>query len=198
MNAQNDIAALIGSRICHDLISPLGAIGNGVELLGMAGEMDGPEMALINQSVTNANARIRFFRIAFGPATSGQMIGRQEVSSIINDITTGGRIQIDWQSQENLARNQVKLAFLLIQCFETAMPYGGEITVRQQGENWVLETVSGKLRIDKELWESLVSINYEHKASPSNVHFALVSGVVQQNGWILQTSLETNCISISF
>ena len=57
---------LIGSRICHDLISPLGAIGNGVELLTMSGMTEVPEMTLISESVENANARIRFFRIAFG------------------------------------------------------------------------------------------------------------------------------------
>jgi len=52
-----DLTALIGSRICHDLISPLGAIGNGVELLQLSGMGDSPEMALISESVTNANLR---------------------------------------------------------------------------------------------------------------------------------------------
>ena len=58
-----ELAALIGSRICHDLVSPIGAIGNGVELLAMAGAA-GPEVRLIAESVAAANARIRFFRIA--------------------------------------------------------------------------------------------------------------------------------------
>ncbi len=46
-----DLAALVGSRICHDLISPIGAIGNGVELMMMEGAAKGPEMALITESV---------------------------------------------------------------------------------------------------------------------------------------------------
>jgi len=50
------IAVLIGSRICHDLISPIGAITNGLELLNMAGEANGPEMSLIGESVGNASA----------------------------------------------------------------------------------------------------------------------------------------------
>jgi histidine phosphotransferase ChpT len=74
-----DLAALIGSRICHDLISPIGAIGNGVELLMLDGAGHGPEMALIAQSVTHANARIRFFRVAYGIASTDQRIARTEV-----------------------------------------------------------------------------------------------------------------------
>ena len=64
-----NIAALIGSRICHDLISPIGAINNGLELLEMTGTSSGPEMELISESVGNASARIRFFRIAYGAAS---------------------------------------------------------------------------------------------------------------------------------
>ncbi|HMS96693.1 MAG TPA: histidine phosphotransferase, partial [Tabrizicola sp.] len=64
MTDQPDLAALIASRICHDLISPLGAIGNGVELLAM--ERAGPELDLLSESVAHANARIRLFRISFG------------------------------------------------------------------------------------------------------------------------------------
>ena len=80
-----DLAALLGSRICHDLISPIGAIGNGVELLMMAGAEHGPEIALIAESVGYANARIRFFRVAFGTATADQRMARAEIASILAD-----------------------------------------------------------------------------------------------------------------
>ncbi len=81
-----DLATLIGSRICHDLISPIGAIGNGVELLAMTGSAGdvSPELDLISQSVENANARIRYFRISFGATSSSQIMGRQEVLSVLS------------------------------------------------------------------------------------------------------------------
>ena len=74
-----EIAALIASRICHDLISPIGAIGNGMELMALSSgqEQSSPELDLISQSVENANARIRFFRIAYGSASSTHLVGRQ-------------------------------------------------------------------------------------------------------------------------
>ena len=85
-----DLAALLGSRICHDLISPLGAIGNGVELMLLEGGRHSPEMALISESVAHASARIRFFRVAFGTGSAEQRMGRPEVASILTDITRAG------------------------------------------------------------------------------------------------------------
>ena len=69
-----DVNALLGSRICHDLISPLGAIGNGVELLSLSGVRAESELSLIARSVESANTKIRFFRIAFGATTADQLV----------------------------------------------------------------------------------------------------------------------------
>ena len=66
--SNHNLASLIGSRICHDLISPIGAICNGLELMQLDGRPISPEMTLISESVNHANARIRFLRVAFGMA----------------------------------------------------------------------------------------------------------------------------------
>ena len=198
MNTQNNLAALISSRICHDLISPIGAIGNGVELLGMTGEMDGPEMALINESVVNANARIRFFRIAFGAAKAGQMIGRDEISSVLQDINHGGRIQFDWHSDTELPREHVKLAFLLMQCFESALPLGGTVLIKQDANKWTLHCQADRINIDTNAWQLLLSGEGGTDISPSDVHFAIVADVVRQSGRVLLTDLQQNSISIRF
>ena len=88
----DNIAALIGSRICHDLISPIGAIGNGVEILTMSASVgSSPELDLIADSVHHTNARIRFFRIAYGAASMDNVIGRQEVISVLPETAQGGR-----------------------------------------------------------------------------------------------------------
>lgn len=110
----SDLASLLGSRLCHDLISPLGAIGNGVELLTMTGAGSSPETNLILQSVNSANARIRFFRIAFGAAGRDQTVGRAEIMSIIDDLGRDARIKTNWQGPPDLPRSSVKLAFLAI------------------------------------------------------------------------------------
>ncbi|RUV56051.1 histidine phosphotransferase, partial [Mesorhizobium sp. M5C.F.Ca.IN.020.29.1.1] len=68
-----DLAALLCSRVCHDIISPVGAINNGLELLDEGGA-DEDAMKLIRQSARNASARLQFARIAFGAAGSAGMM----------------------------------------------------------------------------------------------------------------------------
>ena len=167
-----DLSALIGSRICHDLISPLGAIGNGVELMGLAGTR-GPEMELITQSIENANARIRFFRVAFGTAQPDQIIALSEVAGILRDLNEGGRLVVDWQPSTALLRRQVKLAFLLLQCFETAMPRGGHVAVRLVGDEWALTGEAEMLKVDPDLWTMLSAPVARPDLEASQVHFAL-------------------------
>lgn len=179
MTEKPDLAALIGSRICHDLISPIGAIGNGVELMLMESASKGPELSLISESVANANARIRYFRVAFGAAGNDARIGRPEVLSILSEITKGGRLQVSWTGPGDLARREVKLAFLLIQCLETAMPWGGQVAVVVDGPRWTVAGAGTRLRVNPPLWETLSNPKAAAEITPALVHFALVPAEVQ-------------------
>ncbi|WP_101341999.1 histidine phosphotransferase family protein [Cereibacter azotoformans] len=198
MTEKTDLAALLGSRICHDLISPIGAIGNGVELLMMDGSIRGPEMTLISESVANANARIRFFRVAFGATGAEQRIGRPEILSILQDLTRGGRLQIDWQGPSDLQRREVKLAFLLILCLETAMAYGGRIRVERNDARWVLVGQAHKIRIDADLWEMLSNPMAQVEMSAARVHFALVPDEMSRQGRRLTSEIRETEIRLSF
>ncbi len=93
-----DLAALVSSRMCYDLIAPIGAINNGLELLSISGQaLDGPEMSLIGESINNASARIRFFLIAYG-ATSEHEIGRAEMVAVLKDLIDSGRLSVECNS----------------------------------------------------------------------------------------------------
>ena len=170
----SDLAALLGSRICHDLIGPLGAIGNGVELLLMDGKVKGPEVDLIAESVANANARISFFRLAFGAARGEHAVPLPEIRSILSEMTRGGRLTIDWISQGNPARVEAKQAFLAIQCLESALPYGGRITVSRDEAGWLVEGEASRLRPDPALW-SILQGERGGDVPPSAVHFVLLA-----------------------
>lgn len=198
MPEKPDLTALLGSRICHDLISPIGAIGNGVELLMMDGTTRGPEIALISESVANANARIRFFRIAFGSSTGDQRIGRPEVVSVLSDLTRGGRLVIDWQGPTALPRREVKLAFLLIQCLETAMAYGGRITAACDDSRWTLTGHAIRMNIDPDLWEVLSNPAATAKVTSAHVHFALVPAALNRQNRHLSVELRDTEIRLSF
>lgn len=168
-----NLAALIGSRICHDLISPVGAINNGLELLGMSGAVAGPELELISDSVLNANARIRFFRVAFGAAGDQQM-GRAEVVSILEDISKAGRMKFQWTPTEGCSRSEVRMAFLAALCLESALPYGGVINVLNAGGNWTVVGEGRKVNIEDDLWGNLDGSSDEAKITPALVQFAML------------------------
>ena len=181
-NSPSDLNDLIGSRICHDLISPLGAISNGLELLAMSQDMSGPEVSLISESVDNANARIRFFRIAFGSSSPGQMTGANEIASILKGVSSGGRVKIDWQASGDHPRREVKLVFLLMQCFETAMPWGGTITITQTNGQWAVRGDAERIQVEPELWQTLARASDATHLDAAKVHFALAPRVAADMG----------------
>ncbi len=203
-----DFTALLGSRICHDLISPLGAIGNGVELLTLSGAAVGPEITLISESVANANARIRFFRIAFGAAAQDQRVARSELRGILDDLTRSGRLAIDWQAAGDPDRSTAKLMFLLIQCLETALAYGGRITVTLDQGIWSASASAAKLKIDTSLWHLFHAIGarpaappppgWSNLITPATVHFALVPDMLTRLDRTLALDIGETEIALRF
>lgn len=199
MTNETELNALIGSRICHDLISPLGAIGNGVELLAMTGAEQTPEITLISESVENANARIRYFRIAFGAASASAMIGHAELRSILDDLfKTTNRIKVDWRVTNDIARAEAKLAFLVILCLESALPWGGRVMVTRTDDRWNLIGSAERLKIDEALWEVVANPQYDTTMSASDVQFALVQPAARTINRRVTTMLKEGAISVSF
>jgi len=198
MTHRQDLSALIGSRICHDLISPIGAIGNGVELLQMGAGAKGPELALISESVASANARIRFLRIAFGAAGGETRIARAEVQAILGEVTTGSRLRIDWTSGAELDRREVKLAFLAIQCLETAMPWGGRIAVEAGDPRYAVSGEAARLKVDPQLWEVLSNPHAPVEITPALVHFALLRDTADRLSRRLTAELDDQEIRLAF
>ncbi|WP_341213096.1 histidine phosphotransferase family protein [uncultured Limimaricola sp.] len=180
MTNDPDLGALIASRLCHDLISPLSAIGNGVELLAMTAP-PGPELTLISDSVESALARIRFFRLAYGAASSSHIVGRNEIVSLLDALSRSGRLQFAWEVAEDLTRERVKLALLLCACVEAALPYGGTITVDGQADRLAVRGRGPRLRIDAEVWDLLRHLDVTAETRPANAQFAVAAALLRHH-----------------
>jgi histidine phosphotransferase ChpT len=191
-----NLASLIGSRICHDLISPIGAITNGLELLDLTGGVQGPEMNLIADSVGNAGARIRFFRIAYG-AAGEQIMGCPEVVSVLEDLNRGGRLRVAWGPLEGQSRGEVRLAFLALQCVETALPYGGEVRIMVEDGAWTVRGRAEKLNVDQGLWDCLLG-NGTAEITPALVQFALLPAAAGDLGRKVRMAQVPGQIEVSF
>jgi histidine phosphotransferase ChpT len=126
-----DLAALLCSRVCHDIISPVGAINNGLELLDEGGA-DEDAMNLIRQSARNASARLQFARIAFGAAGSaGMLIDTGDAEAVATSFLKNEKPEFTWiGARALLPKNKVKLLLNLILVANAAIPRGGKLTVK--------------------------------------------------------------------
>ena len=82
MTEKPNITALVTARMCHDLASPIGAVGNGVELVELAGKTLGQEGELVKASVSAAAAKLKLFRIAYGQFHSEEILHAAEISAV--------------------------------------------------------------------------------------------------------------------
>lgn len=92
------VLELIASRICHDLVSPVGAVNNGVELMQELGEDAGAEaVKLIADSAQNASIRLKAFRLCYGAAGTDKNVGFKEIKDAFTDLIKSGRVQIEFE-----------------------------------------------------------------------------------------------------
>ncbi len=192
------LSALVGSRLCHDLISPIGAIGNGVELMSLDPRPKSPEIGLLADSVAAANARLRFFRIAFGVAGRDQSTSRQEVVPLLGDLYRTGRITVEWASPVDLTRAEVKLAFLILLCAEHAIPTGGNIKIQRDDNGWHIAAASPRLRHDTALWSLLDAPMVGAQVEPSQVQFPLAGLMLEDLGRRATVDVAIAHLTISF
>ncbi|WP_416795629.1 histidine phosphotransferase ChpT [Ciceribacter azotifigens] len=126
-----DLAALLCSRVCHDVISPVGAINNGLELLDEGGA-DEDAMELIRTSALNASVRLKFARLAFGASGSvGASIDTGEAEKAARDfVAAEKKTELAWNGPRAIiAKNRVKLLLNLFLVAYSAIPRGGSIDV---------------------------------------------------------------------
>ncbi len=171
-----DLIALLGSRLCHDLVSPIGAIGNGLELLEMSGAgAGGEEMALIRASVESAKARIRFFRLTFGAGAGDGVVPAREMREALNAMYAETRTKVLWHDEGDHPRSEMRLACLALNCVEVATPWGASVEVSRNEASWVIHVTAKRLRIDAPLWESLGKSELPADLKGSEVQFGILA-----------------------
>ena len=129
-----DLAALMVSRVCHDLISPVAAVSNGLEILADEDDpaMKEQAMALIAHSVGQAKARLLFARLAFGSmGSAGAEIDLQEAGDVATEFFKTGKAKLDWQAPRGaIDKEMIRVLLNLANMAADAIPRGGQLTVK--------------------------------------------------------------------
>ncbi|WP_417727502.1 histidine phosphotransferase family protein [Roseovarius sp.] len=192
------LGPLIASRICHDLVSPLGAIANGLELLQLSGAPDSAEMALIRTSAAQALARMRLFRLAFGPTEADQIIRAQDIQDILDAVHAEGRITLDLHLTKDIPSPVAQALLLTILCVEQALPYGGTLTVSHPHDSWQITATSSRLMPDHALWDALSGVVSWPETIPSQIHFMVLEQCLKSLESQIEKHLTETELRVSF
>ncbi len=145
------VLELIASRICHDLVSPVGAVNNGVELMQELGEDAGDEaVKLISDSAQQASIRLKAFRLSYGAAGTDKNIGFKEIREAFTDLLKAGRVQAEFEPDIGIKfsmppRGFFKCMLNLLVLAEECNHGEGKITVSAlEGNKGIKVLVTGK------------------------------------------------------
>lgn len=187
------LATLTGSRICHDLASPLGAVANGLELLDLSGAPDSPELSLIRDSIIGARATLAFLRLAFGRADAAESLSAEALCDIVEGYyRTRTRLTLECSAEGPVSRARAQILVLALLSAEQALPRGGGLTVRQDGPVWQITARAETLSPDMTLWDALQGRTALPEISPRSVNFiALKECLDRQSSSIALTRDKT-------
>ncbi len=192
-----DLSALVSARLCHDLISPMGAIRNGMELLQMApGAMASPEHALISDSLETALAKLRYFRLAFGPADpqSRQAFGE---AVQVTDGMFSGRFTVAWETRGiDMPRPLARMIYLAILCIEKSLPMGGNLAVSVTGDTADFSVEGRRTAPPEALWRHVTDGAPIEDLRPDAVQFGLLRDALAASGHRIDATFTETGISL--
>jgi histidine phosphotransferase ChpT len=190
-----EFASLLCSRLCHDLLSPVGALNNGIELL--ADEHD-PEMRarcldLLGESARASANKLKFFRLAFGAAGGfADEVDTREARVAIEGLFGGdGRIQLGWMVDEpTMSKAALKVLLNLVLIAGDALVRGGRLDVGAEkhdaGLDIVIRAEGTRIVLDPELKKVLVGDTSEEAIAPRAAAAWLVHSLVKDGGGEVQ------------
>lgn len=192
-----DLSTLVAQRLCHDLVNPLGAIGNGLELLAMS-QPPSPEMALMRDSLDQALGRIKLYRLAFGAAPVGSRMPGADLAAALEAVGGSRPIALTLDLPAELSRPDARLIAMLALCAETALAWGGQLSIRLgAGSDLSLSAQAPRLRQDPDLWDSLGQGRAPLAPTPPQVQFAAIPAAAMAAGRRLGVNVQSDRIDLT-
>lgn len=203
MTSQTDLAALLCSRLCHDMLSPVGALSNGLELL--ADEQD-PEMRkrcieLLEQSARISADKLKFFRLAFGAAGGfGDAVPVEEAKDVIAALAgENKRVELNWAVEESsLPKPAVKVLLNLSQIALDALIRGGTLDIGAERRDGNVEIVArargAKIAFDETIGHALQGDLPASQITSRTAAAHMVALVAEELGGGLQYALGDDAL----
>ncbi|WP_100259529.1 histidine phosphotransferase family protein [Qipengyuania seohaensis] len=190
-----DLAAMLCSRLCHDMLSPVGALSNGLELLAMETdpEMRNSVMELLEQSATISTNKLKFFRLAFGAAGGfGDRVDVAEPRSLIEALVADkNKIEINWAIETaNLSKPSVKVLLNFAQIAIDALVRGGTLDVgaevRDGNCEIVVRATGSKIAFDETIGKAIEGSLPSSELSSRTAAAHMIALLAEESGGGLQ------------
>jgi len=198
-----EFASLLCSRLCHDLLSPVGALNNGIELL--VDETD-PDMrarclTLLTESARASANKLKFFRLAFGAAGGfGDDVDTREARAAIEGLFgDDGRIELGWMVDDgSLNKTAIKVLLNLALIAGDALVRGGRLDVGAEKGDSMVEVVvraeGPRIVLDPELKRALVGALGDDAVAPRAAAAWLVHCLISDNGGDVQVAEDNGVL----
>jgi histidine phosphotransferase ChpT len=203
MTSSTDLAALLCSRLCHDMLSPVGALSNGLELL--RDERD-PEMRrrcmeLLEQSARISADKLKFFRLAYGAAGGfGETVPAEEPRQLVEGLVGGNsRIALAWAVAEAaLSKAAVMVLLNLAAIGIDALPRGGDLQVGAESRDGATEiairAAGAKIAFDPAIGHALDGTLNAEELSGRTAPAHLIRLIAEEHGGGLQYALTDGAL----
>ncbi|MEI4233905.1 histidine phosphotransferase family protein [Roseovarius sp. D22-M7] len=189
---------MIGSRICHDLASPLGAVANGLELLTLSGMGDSEELALVQDSLRGAMATLDLSRLAFGRTGTGESLGAATLHEIAAGHYAGKpRLTLDWQLADAQPRARAQIVMLACLCAEQAVPRGGRLVVAGDATGARITAQGTPPVPDHALWAGVTGAAALPDPDPRQAHFHMLRHCLDAQGLALTTRADPDAFTVT-
>jgi histidine phosphotransferase ChpT len=173
------IAELLAARLCHELVSPIGAISNGLEILEDEPNFAQDAGALIGLSARQASRRLQFYRIAYGATTA---LADDLVRCAAEALFADGKIELEWLSGA-LPENWQKLACNLLLVAAEALPRGGRVVLEAGAHGGMTVTAAGEgARLSAPVAAQLAHCAHADELSPRTVQAAFAAALAHRAG----------------
>ena len=154
------LSALLSSRVCHDLINPVGAVGSGLEVLedpSMEGSMREAAMDLIQSGAKKAIALLSYARLAYGAAGGfGAQIGLEDARKVLEGVYETHKADLEWGLGAELApKENVKVLLILAYAAADSVPRGGRVSLTGDINNFMITATGKKLLLNDDLVRAL-------------------------------------------
>ena len=162
------LSALLASRLCHDLINPVGAIGSGLEVLeepGMDKPMQDAAIDLIRSGGQKSIALLKFARLAYGAAGGfGAEIPMEDAAAVLREVYDWAKAELDWRLPSGMApKEKVKTLLILGHAAADCVPRGGSVVISAEGPHYTVEASGPRTILQEDLVRALEGDTFELK-----------------------------------